>query len=62
MTSDVNRAFWDERVPIHTASDEHEHTSFERWPFLEKSGWRNWRMPDGRPRLPLTYSLRARRP
>ncbi|MET0972248.1 MAG: class I SAM-dependent methyltransferase [Thermoleophilaceae bacterium] len=41
---------------------EHEHTSFERWPFLEKSGRRNWRMPEGRPRLPLMYSLRARRP
>jgi SAM-dependent methyltransferase len=41
---------------------EHEQTRFERWPFLEKSGRRAWRMPEGRPRLPLMYSLRARRP
>jgi hypothetical protein len=39
---------------------EHEQTSFERWPFLEKSGRRTWRMPEGRPRLPLMYSLLAR--
>jgi SAM-dependent methyltransferase len=39
---------------------EHEVMSFERWPFLVKSGRRMWRMPEGRPRLPLMYSLRAR--
>jgi hypothetical protein len=41
---------------------EHAQTTFERWPFLQKSGRRGWRMPEGRPRLPLMYSLRARRP
>jgi SAM-dependent methyltransferase len=38
---------------------EHDHTLFHRWPFLEKDG-DAYRMPAGRPRLPLMYSLRAR--
>ena len=29
MTSDVNRAFWDERVPIHTASDFYDVEAFK---------------------------------
>ena len=97
MTTDVNRAFWDERVAIHTASDFYDVEVFKAgeltlepveidelgdvrdrtlvhlqchfgldtlscWPFLEKAGRRKWRMPEGRPRLPLMYSLRARRP
>jgi SAM-dependent methyltransferase len=38
---------------------EHDYTLFPRWPFLEKDG-DSYRMPAGRPRLPLMYSLRAR--
>ncbi|MBA2239681.1 MAG: class I SAM-dependent methyltransferase [Solirubrobacterales bacterium] len=41
---------------------EHEHTLFPRWPFLEPSAGGYHRMPPGRPRLPLMYSLRARAP
>ncbi len=40
---------------------EHEHTYFPRWPFLEKSGSDTYKIPEGRPRIPLTYSLLARR-
>ena len=29
MTSDLNRAFWDERVPIHTASDFYDVEGFK---------------------------------
>jgi SAM-dependent methyltransferase len=39
---------------------EHDYTLFPRWPFLEKSGFDTYRLPEGRPRLPLMYSLRAR--
>jgi SAM-dependent methyltransferase len=39
---------------------EHDYTLFPRWPFLEKSGFDTYRMPEGRPRIPLMYSLRAR--
>ena len=40
---------------------EHDYTLFPRWAFLENAGGRgDYRMPDGRPRLPLMYSLRAR--
>lgn len=42
---------------------EHEHTLFARWPFLvEDAATHTWRMPDGHARLPLLFSLRARRP
>lgn len=41
---------------------EHDHTVYRRWPFLvPRDEDRTWRMPDGTPRLPLMYSLRARR-
>ena len=40
---------------------EHDHTLFPRWPFLEKTGFNTYRLPEGRPRLPLMYSLRARK-
>ena len=40
---------------------EHDHTLFPRWPCLEKVGFDTYRLPDGKPRLPLMYSLRARR-
>jgi SAM-dependent methyltransferase len=41
---------------------EHDYTLFPRWPFLEKSGVDTYRLPEGVPRLPLMYSLRARKP
>lgn len=42
---------------------EHDHTLWPRWPFLEHHPEdRTWRLPAGSPRIPLMYSLRARRP
>jgi len=38
---------------------EHDYTLHAQWPFLERDG-ALYRMPEGRPRLPLMYSLRAR--
>lgn len=38
---------------------EHDYTLFPRWPFLEKHGFDHFRLPAGRPRLPLMFSLRA---
>lgn len=40
---------------------EHECTASPRWPFLERADDRTYRMPEGRPALPLMYSIRARR-
>jgi SAM-dependent methyltransferase len=40
---------------------EHDWTLMERWPFLEKHGVGEFRMPEGQPRLPLMFTLRARR-
>jgi 2-polyprenyl-3-methyl-5-hydroxy-6-metoxy-1,4-benzoquinol methylase len=40
---------------------EFDYTKFARWPFLEKSGFDTFRLPEGMPRLPLMYSLRARK-
>ncbi len=45
---------------------EHEHTLFPRWPHLEADretlgAGRIYRQPEGTPRLPLMYSLRARK-
>jgi hypothetical protein len=45
---------------------EHDYTMFQAWPMLERhergggAGW-VYRFPEGHPRLPLIYSLRARR-
>ena len=41
---------------------EHDYTLFPRWPFLEKSGFDTYRLPEGKPRIPLMYSLRAEKP
>jgi SAM-dependent methyltransferase len=41
---------------------EHDHTLFPQWPFLKKSGFDTYRLPEGTPSLPLMYSLRARKP
>jgi SAM-dependent methyltransferase len=38
---------------------EHDHTLFERWPFLERGGDGSYRLPAGVPSLPLMYSLLA---
>jgi 2-polyprenyl-3-methyl-5-hydroxy-6-metoxy-1,4-benzoquinol methylase len=38
---------------------EHDFTLVLRWPFLEERGG-GYRMPAGRPRVPLMYSVRAR--
>ena len=40
---------------------EHDYTLFQRWPFLEKHGFDTFRLPEGMPRIPFMYSLRARR-
>ena len=42
---------------------EHDHTLWPRWPFLvHDEADRTWRPRPGTPRLPLLYSLRARKP
>jgi len=38
---------------------EHDHTLFERWPFLERHDDATYWLPAGMPRLPLMYSVRA---
>jgi SAM-dependent methyltransferase len=40
---------------------EQDYTASPRFPFLEPAGDGTYRMPKGRPALPLMYSLRARR-
>jgi hypothetical protein len=40
---------------------EFDYTKFARWPILEKSGFDSYRLPAGTPRIPLMYSLRARK-
>jgi 2-polyprenyl-3-methyl-5-hydroxy-6-metoxy-1,4-benzoquinol methylase len=41
---------------------EHDYTLFPRWPILEKTGFDTYRLPDGTPRIPLMYSLKAAKP
>jgi SAM-dependent methyltransferase len=38
---------------------EWDHTAYARWPFLERRSPVEYRMPAGKPRLPLLYSLSA---
>jgi SAM-dependent methyltransferase len=40
---------------------EHDLTLYARWPWLERHGVDDYRFPDGRPRVPLMYSIRARK-
>jgi hypothetical protein len=40
---------------------EYDYTMFPRWPFLDKSGFDTYRPPEGKPKMPLMYSLRARK-
>jgi SAM-dependent methyltransferase len=35
-------------------------TTFRRWPMLTRTGPHRWEMPEGRPRVPLTMTLKAR--
>jgi hypothetical protein len=41
-------------------NDEHDHTLFARWRFLERPERDVYRLPEGVPSLPLMYSLLAR--
>jgi SAM-dependent methyltransferase len=41
---------------------EHDHIVYPRWPWLVDDGSGIFRTPAGMPRLPLMYSLRARKP
>jgi len=41
---------------------EHDYTLYPRWPMLVKSGLDTYRLPEGLPRIPLMYSLKASRP
>jgi SAM-dependent methyltransferase len=41
---------------------EHDRVAWRMFPCLQEGGDRMWRMPAGRPSLPLAYSLRARKP
>jgi SAM-dependent methyltransferase len=41
---------------------EHDHTLFPQFPWLEQADDRSWRVPPGRPTMPLMYSLLAARP
>jgi SAM-dependent methyltransferase len=40
---------------------EHDHQAYRQWPFMLRGG-SVYRMPEGTPRLPLMYTLRARKP
>ena len=40
---------------------EHDHQAYPQWPFMVRDGF-VYRMPEGIPRLPLMYTLRARKP
>ncbi len=42
--------------------DEHPHTVFPMWPWLEERDDRTWWAPAGRDAMPMMYSLVARRP
>lgn len=41
---------------------EHDRVAWQLFPCLEEGSDHMWRMPAGRPSLPLAYSIRARRP
>ena len=41
---------------------ERDETVFQRFPFLVEVGHKVFRMPEGRPRIPMTYSLLASKP
>ena len=42
--------------------DEHDWTVFARFPWLVRSPDQRWEIPPGRPRIPLSFTLLARRP
>ena len=41
---------------------EHDFLVWQRWSFMEKTGFDTYRLPEGMPRLPLMYSIRASKP
>lgn len=41
---------------------EHDFTLFPRWPILRKSGFDTYCLPERVPKVPLMYSMRARKP
>lgn len=41
---------------------EHEELAWNAWPMMEPADARLWRLPAGQPRLPLSFSLAARKP
>ena len=41
---------------------EHDYTAFARFPWLERQADQRYTVPPGRPRIPLSFSLLARRP
>ncbi len=41
---------------------EHDAIAYPRFPFLERGADGAYRMPAGKPRIPLSYSLKARKP
>ena len=41
---------------------EYDYTLFPRWPILERTDLDIYRLPEGTPRIPLIYSLMARKP
>jgi len=70
----MNRAWWDERVPMHMPGEFDNVDGFlagrsalrpfeiARWPFLERKDDRTYHMPADRPQAPLLYSIKAIRP
>jgi hypothetical protein len=41
---------------------EHDRLAWQLWPCLEYDGNRMYRLPEDRVKLPLSFSLRARKP
>jgi SAM-dependent methyltransferase len=41
---------------------EHDFTLYQQWSILERHSHDAWRMPQGQPRIPLMFSLRASKP
>lgn len=44
-----------------TQVNEHDTLAWQMWPILEETGDRMYRMPAGRPNLPLSFSVKARK-
>jgi len=59
--SDVVNALIAAGLRIHSLR-EHDVCAYRRFPFLVQGGDRWWRLPEGMPRIPLMFSLKATRP